>query len=97
MSILKNKNLYSKYKLDNNLSIKVRANISDTTITDVFGADRRPLSDNIRTRLYGQSICSYGVTTIENYIYKVERINQVDRSIVSPSYKGPTFLKLFKL
>lgn len=96
MSTLKNNNPYSKYRYDNNLSVKVRAN-SENRIVDVFGVAMRSMSDNIRTKPYNTVCPQYGVTTVENHIYKVERINQVDSSIVPASYKGPTFFKLFKL
>jgi hypothetical protein len=93
---LKNNNPYSKYRYDNNLSVKVRTNETNK-IVDVFGASMRPPSDNISTKLYDTPCEPYGATTVVNYVYRVERINQVDKSIVPPSYKGPTFFKLFKL
>lgn len=94
---MKNNNQYSKYRFDNNLSVKVRANNDNDQIVDVFGTYMRPQSDNISTCLYGSTAAPYGATTVVNYVYKVERINQVDSSIVPASYKGPTFFKLFKL
>jgi hypothetical protein len=93
---LKNNNPYSKYRYDNNLSVKVRTT-SDGSVVDVFGAAMRSPSDNISTTLYGTQSAPLGATVVTNYIYKVERINQVDSSVVPSSYKGPTFFRLFKL
>lgn len=97
MSILKNNNQYSKYKYDNSLSVKVRTNSCDNSVIDVFGVSLRPSPDSIGTKLYGAQCEQYGASTVENYIYTVKRINQVDSYIVPSSYKGPTFFKLFKL
>ena len=94
---MKNNNPYSKYRYDNNLSVKVRADETTDEVVDVFGVELRSSSDNIATSLYDTPCATYGVTTVTNYIYRVERINQVDSSIVPSSYKGPTFFKLFKL
>jgi hypothetical protein len=91
---LKNNNPYSKFRYDNNLSVKVRG---DGKVADVFGASMRPPSDNIGTKLYDTPSPQYGITTVENHIYKVERINNIDNSILPASYKGPTFFRLFKL
>ena len=93
---MKNNNPYSKYRYDNNLSVKVRTTNSDS-VEDVFGASIRSVSDNIGTTLYNTQSAPLGATTIVNHIYKVERINQVDSGVVPSSYKGPTFFRLFKL
>ena len=90
-----NNNPYSKYRYDNNLSIKVRTNAYNNTVVDVFGVNLRPIGDSIRTKLHGTVTTPYGVTTLVNYIYKVERVNYVDQSICPPTYKGPTYLKPF--
>lgn len=92
-----NDNPYSKYRYSNNGQVKVRADDLTNKIVDVFGVNLRPISDNITTNLYDMPCDLYGTTTVTNYIYKVQRINQVDSSIVSPLYKGPTFFRLFKL
>lgn len=89
-----NNNPYSKYRYDNNLTIKVRTDANDN-IVDVFGTAMRPVDDSIKNKLYGTKVAPWGVTTIVNYIYKVERITNVDTSIIPYTYKGPTYFRPF--
>lgn len=89
-----NNNPYSKFRFDNNLSIKVRTDLNDNVV-DVFGAAIRPYSDSIRTKLYGTQSALYGVKTVVNYIHTTERINNVDSSITPSTYKGPTYFRPF--
>lgn len=86
-------NPYSKYRYDNNLSVKVRG---DEDVVDVLGAGLRPATDNIRD-LVGSALPALGVTEVVNHIYKVNRINNVDSKVTADSYQGPTYFKLFKL
>lgn len=76
------------------MSLKVRTDDKDC-IVDVFGAALRPYSDSIKTKLYNTQSTPYGVKTIVNYVYTVERINIVDGTIVPSTYKGPTYFKPF--
>ena len=94
---MKNNNPYSKYRYSNDLNVKVRVDERNNGIVDVFGVGLRSSADSIGARLYGEQCAPYGSTAVENYVYKVQRINQVDKSITPASYKGPTFFKLFKL
>ena len=89
-----NSNNYSRFRYSNNLHIKVRAD-ANGRIVDVFGADLRPISDNIKLRLLGSLAPPYGTVVIMNYIYAVERITNTDISIVPSSYIKPTYLKPF--
>jgi len=89
-----NNNPYSKYRFDNNMSVKLRTDVRDNVV-DVFGTAIRPLSDNIRTKLYDTQSGLYGVKTVVNYIYITERINIADGTIVPSTYKGPTYFRPF--
>ena len=90
-----NDNPYSKYRFDNSRSVKIRTGICNDKVKDVFGIAIKPISDSIKTKLYNTKSGPYGVKTIVNYIYTVERINIADMSITPSTYKGPTYFKPF--
>jgi hypothetical protein len=95
MPTSKNNNPYSKYRFDNNRSLKVRTNITNDDIVDVFGAEVCSMASDVKIKLYDTESVPYGTTVIQDYVYKVNRINEVDNPIVPPSYKGPTYFKPF--
>lgn len=93
---MKNDNPYSKYRYDNSFNIKYRSN--DCNVKDVFGVDQKSYSGMIRNQLDDEVARSqWGVTWVIANVFKATRITNVDTSIVTPTYKGPTYFKPFKL
>ena len=93
---MKNDNQYSKYRYGNSFDIKYRSN--DHTVNNMFGADQKSYRGMLRKQLDEQVASSqWGITWVIANVFKATRTNNVDTSILSSTYKGPTYFKPFKL
>ena len=93
---MKNENPYSKYRYDNTFDLKYRSN--DRQVKDVFGGELKSYNTMLGNQLDEQVASSpWGVTWVIANVFKATRTTNVDTSIISPTYKGPTYFKPFKL
>jgi hypothetical protein len=93
---MKNENPYSKYRYDNSFKLKFRVN--DGHVTEVFGGELKSYN-NLLGKQMDQQVASapWGVNWVVANVFQAARTTNVDSSILSPTYKGPTYFKPFKL
>lgn len=93
---MKNDNLYSKYRYDNNFNLKYRSN--DQSVRDLFGGELKSYNDLLGNQMDQQvASSSWGINWVVANVFKAQRITNVDTSILPTTYKGPTYFKPFKL
>lgn len=93
---MNNYNPYSKYRYDNSFSLKYRSN--DQKVTSLYGGELKSYNDLLGNQMDEQVASSqWGITWVVANVFEATRTTDVDTSILSPTYKGPTYFKPFKL